>query len=247
MHAVRDSKQKMIQLKRHIIKWALGILPVLMTCANILAQDGSKAVPFFEVTQCDTLQLEVVDMPGDEYTWDIYGDSESNFATSQGDMESAVYFENGDYRDVSSVRVINLPVGEYFVKVTAWDEVQCTNNLMVFRMEVVEPPPPEVIGDSLCIGEVPLVKVIFSGTGPWDFEYAYSDGVNTVNLIGHAENPEVTVPITDLLPVGEHTFWIMEVVDGCGIAREFTEDERPGSGILIYPKPEKSKIYLKDD
>lgn len=219
----------------------------MLACASTWAQDGHKPVPFFEVTQCDTLTLQIEEMPGDEYTWDIYSTGESDFAISQGDMESAIYFENGDYRDVSKVRVINLPVGEYFVKVMAWDEVQCTNNLMVFRMEVLEPPPPIVYGDSVCVDEPVNVRVVFTGTGPWDFEYAYSDGVNTVNLIGHTDDPDYTFSILDPLPEGEHSFWIMEVVDGCGIAREFSEDERPGTGIVIYPKPAKQPIYLKEN
>jgi len=238
----------MNRLRKYIIKWALGILPVLLVCANTWAQDGHKAVPFFEVTQCDTLTLAVDEMPGDEYTWDIYSDGESDFAITQGDMTSAVYFENGDYRDVSSVRVINLPVGEYFVKVMAWDEVQCTNNLMVFRMEVVEPPPPIVYGDSVCVDEPVNVRVVFSGTGPWDIAYGYGDDENAVNFIGDITEPDYTISILDPLPEGETKFWIMEVVDGCGFAREYTKEEgQPGTGIVIYPKPAKQPIYLKEN
>lgn len=232
----------MKQIFHHIIYATLGILLVLLTVASVVAQ---KAVPSFEVVQCDTLQFEIEEFPGDEYTWDLYRDSTGNFAQNQGDMESAIYFENGDYRDVSSVRVLGLPAGNYFLRVMAWDEVACTNNLMVFRMEVIEPPPPEVFGDSLCIGDVPLVRVIFTGNGPWDFEYAYGDGANTVNLVGHTDDPEITIPILEPLPVGEHTFWIISVED-C-VAKEYPISERPSTGILIYPKPTRSKIYVKDD
>ena len=237
----------MYRLKQHIIHFTLAILLAVLAVANATAQSGGKVVPFFEVTQCDTLTLQVEEMPGDEYSWDIYSDGESDFAITQGDMTSAVYFENGDYRDISRVRILNLPVGEYFVKVTAWDEVSCTNNLMVFRMDVIEPPPPIVYGDSVCVDEPVNVRVIFTGTGPWDFQYAYSDGENTVNLIGHTDDPEVTIPITQPLPVRPTKFWIMEVVDGCGIAREYTEEERPSTGIVIFPKPARQPIYIKEE
>lgn len=237
----------MNKLVNYIILWGLAILPVLLASVNVLAQGGGKAVPRFEVTQCDTLQFEVTEMPGDEYTWDLYEDSTGNFAVNQGDMASAVYFENGDYRDVSRVRVIGLPTGSYFLRVMAWDEVACTNNLMIFRMDVIPPPPPEVFGDSLCIGDVPMVRVIFSGTGPWTFDYGYSDGVNTVNINGeYSEERDILIPVLDPLGVGESSFWIMEVTDACDVI-SYEVDERPRTGIVIYPKPNQSRIYLKDD
>ena len=233
----------MKRLIYHIIHRVPGILLALLTVASAMAQ---KPVQRFEVTRCDTLQLQIEEMPGDEYTWEIYSDSTVNFATASGDMEPVLYFENGMYRDVSSVRVLGLPPGSYFVKVTAWDEVECTNNLLVFRMDVIGTPPPEVFGDSLCIGEVPMVRVVFTGTGPWDFTYTYGDGVNHVNGIGHTDDPEYIFQITDPLPEGKTTFWIMEVTDACTV-KTYETDERPGAGILIYPKPTNSKIYVKDD
>jgi hypothetical protein len=232
----------MKQLFYHIRYISLGIFLVLLTVASATAQ---KAVPYIEVTQCDTIEFTITEFPGDEYTWDLYQDSSGNFATNQGDMEAAVYFEDGMYRG-STVHVLGLQPGSYFLRIMAWDEVECTNNLMLFKMTVIEALPPEVYGDSLCIGDVPLVKIIFSGTGPWDFEYAYGDGVNTVNLIGHTDDSEIMLPITTPLAVGEYTFWIMEVTDACTV-NSYEVDERPSTGILIFPKPTNSKIYLKDD
>jgi len=230
----------------HIITTALlGMFLVGISIASALGQDGAKAVPSFTVTQCDTLQFEVEEFPGDRYTWDLYHDADGNFAINQGDMESAIYFEGGMYEG-ATVTVINLPEGTYFLRVMVWDEVECTNNLMVFRMDVIPPPPPIVYGDSVCVDEVPFVRVIFTGTGPWDFQYTYSDGVNTVNLNGHADDPDITIPIMTPLEEGPATFWIMEVIDGCGYAKEYTGDERPGTGIMIYPKPAKQPIYLKE-
>ena len=235
----------MKKLSFHIIRVTLGIFLVVLVWANSKAQ---KPVPQFEVTSCDTMQFMVTQMPGDEYTWDLYADSTGNFAQTQGDMASAVYFEDGMYRG-ATVRVFNLPPGTYFLRVMAWDEENCTNNLMVFKMEVIEPPPPELIGDSLCYGEVPFVRIIFTGTGPWDYEYKYDDiNGNTINLNGHADDPDILIPITEPLPVGETTFWIMSVdySNGC-VVKTYEEEDRPRTGILIYPKPVKKKIYVKDE
>lgn len=230
----------------HIILTTLpGIISVLLAVAPAMAQ---KAVPEFDIIQCDTLQFEITEFPGDEYTWDLYHDSTGNFAVTQGDMPSAVFFEDGMYRG-ATVRVFNLPPGDYFLRVMAWDEVNCTNNLIVFKLHVIEPPPPELIGDSLCYGDVPIVRVIFTGTGPWDFEYAYSDeDGNTVNLNGHTDDPDIAIPILDPLPVGEHAFWIMTVdySNGC-VVKTYEVEKQPRTGIVIYPKPEQEKIYVKDD
>ena len=51
------------------------------------------------------------------------------------------------------------------------------------------------------------------------------------------------------LQEGPATFWIMEVTDACSVIsyEELAPEERPGTGILIYPKPAKQPIYLKDD
>jgi len=235
------------KLKHIVLYPILGFFLVSLSFAVTYAQDGSKAVPAFEVTQCDTLHLQLEEFTGDRYTWDIYSDPDGNFAINQGDMEAAVYFENQMYEG-ASVRVLNLPPGTYFLRVMVWDEVQCTNNLMVFKMDVIPTPPPEVFGDSLCVGDVPNVRVVFTGHGPWDFTYAYFDGVNYVNGIGHADESDIIVPILDPLPVGETKFWVMEVTDACTVIsyEQLAPEDRPGTGILIYKKPEKKPIYVKD-
>ncbi|WP_347839520.1 hypothetical protein [uncultured Draconibacterium sp.] len=235
----------MIKKYAHIFRYLLGFIPAMLTVATAVAQ---KPVQTIEAVECETIQFEITEFPGDEYTWDIYQDSTGNFATNQGDMESAVYFEDGMYRG-STVRVLNLPHGNYFLRVMAWDEVKCTNNLIVFKLNVIEPPPPELIGDSLCYGEVPIVRVIFTGTGPWDFEYAYSDAEgNTVNLNGHTDDPDMAIPIMTPLPEGKAKFWIMSVdySNGCTV-KTYEEEEQPHTGILIYPIPAKKPIYLKEN
>lgn len=231
------------RLTHIVIYHLLGLFLALFGTLSVQAQDGTKPVRTIEVVEGDTIEFSVVEFPGDRYTWDIYSDSTGNFAVNQGDMEAAVYFENQMYEG-ATVRVINLPEGIYFLRIMVWDEVQCTNNLLVFRLVVIN-IPPIMYGDSVCVDEVPYVRVIFTGTGPWDFVYSFYDGVNTVNINGHTDGPVYTFPITNPFPAGAYTVWIMEVTNN-GRVHTYEEEERPNAGIVIYPKPVRRPIYVKD-
>lgn len=235
----------MNKLIYNIIKGALGILLVVLAMGSAMAQ---KPVPYFEVNQCDTLDIGVVKWPGDRYTWDIYTDSTVNYATESGDIGPVPYFVNDMYQG-SSVQIVGLGIGSYFLRVMVWDEETCTNNLMVFRFNVLENLPTATLeGDSVCIDDPVYVKVRFTGTGPWEFVYTYGDGENFVNAISeHSDEPEIMIPIQEALPVGPHVFWVMEVTDQCTVNSYPVEEDRPRTGILIYPKPKVNKIYQQDN
>lgn len=225
----------------------LGIFLVVLTVAPARAQDN---VHFIEVDQCDTMEFSVVNMPGDRYTWEIYHDDLTvNFAQTIGDVDPVVHFVDAMY-DGSTVSVTGLDVGRYMIKVTVWDEEFCTNNIGLYVLDIIESIPEiELEGGSACIGEPTVVKVIFTGVGPYTIDYTYGDAItgNVVNMIGYiVDGPEAVISITDPLPVGPTTFWILKVEDDCR-AYEFPIDERPSTGIIIYPKPTNSKIYLKDE
>jgi hypothetical protein len=224
----------------NIIYRTLGILLVVLTVVSAMAQ---KSVTKFEVNQCDTIEFSVVDWPGDRYTWDIYRDSTVNFAKAKGDVEPAAYFVDGMYGG-SAVRVVNLESGRYFLRVMVWDEVVCTNNLLIFMLDVLESQPVATLeGDSVCIGETATVKVILTGMGPWDIKYTYGDGTDIVNLNGITEN-EFNIPIPLVRP-GKTDFWVMEVVEDNGVCRIVNSTPTQKVGVLIYAKPKNSKIYLK--
>ena len=232
----------MKKLLYHIFRLMPGILLVMLAVANATAQ---KPVQHFEIEQCDTLEFSVVEWPGDRYTWDIYTDSSVNFAQEGGDMEPAVYFEDKMYQG-STVRVVGLPPGQYFLRVMVWDEVECTNNLMVFSIDVLERIPEAImVGDSLCIGEPALTKIVFTGTGPWDVVVAYGDELNpsTINLNGISE-PEYYVPPIMGLNEGETEIWVMEISDGC--VESYLVPDPQKARIIIYPKPTNSRIYQVD-
>ena len=228
----------------HIIYRTLGTFLVALTVATAAAQ--KPVVDMGKVPQCETTVFSVDKWPGDRYTWDLYKDSTVNFANTNGDVDRVPYFEKGMYEG-PSVSINWLDVGKYFVRVMVWDEQTCTNNLMLFKIEVeANPPQAELLVDSTCIGEISTVRIVLTGHGPWDLTYTYvsnSNGeteVNT-NLIGQVEN-DFTVSIPPL-PVGTTEIWVQQIIDQCTENLIPTDKAR----IVIYPKPSQSKIYLKDE
>lgn len=236
----------MKKLIYHIIRFTLGILLVVLTVASATAQ--TKPVIGIEVPACEVMEFSVVQMGADRYVWDIYKENleTTNFAQTDGDVDQAVYFENG-MDEGHTVKVNWLEPGQYMVKVTAYDEVSCSNNIGLYLVNVVEEKPEaSIIGDSLCIDEQAIVKIIFTGTGPWDITYTYGDGTVFVNLNGIVDQEYTMLP-EDLPPLNESTeIWVMEVVEYNGICKIVNSTESERARVVIYPKPTNSKIYLKE-
>lgn len=184
------------------------------------------------------MELSVVDMKGDEYTWDFFQDSTANFALNDDRLDPILYFDDGDYRDSSHVIVTGLTPGRYFLRVTAWDEQACTNNLIMFLIDVLEHfPEATVESDSLCYDDPVVFKIVLTGYGPWDLKYTYGDGKTVVNLNGVTE-PEQTIKLP-ALPVGTTEVWVQEIIDQCSSNIKPSEKGR----IVIFPIPTNSKIY----
>lgn len=227
-----------------MIQRTLGILLVLLAVASANAQH-------ITVDQCDTMEFSVVSRPGIDdthFVWGIYNSSPNptDVLDPAGTLDPALYFVDGQYAG-RNVQVTNLPVGVYYVRIQVWDEITCTDNIEMYVLEVIENlPTAEIYGDSLCVGETPTIKIIFSGKGPYDVVYSYGDPVTTVNVNGITE-PEYTVPITDPLPVGPTMVWVMEVTDQCTVNSYQVEADRPRTSIIIYPKPTNSRIYQTDN
>jgi hypothetical protein len=216
------------------------LLLVILTVASAMAQ---KPLIYIKVPQCETIEFRVDELPGDRYTWDIYRDSTVNFAQENGDVEPVPYFEDGMYEG-STVRVNGLDPGRYFVRVMVWDEVNCTNNLLMYLVDIyADPPTAELTGDSLCVGDPAMVRIVLTGRGPWNLiTYTYVSNGNEgnaveVNIEGWLED-EYTASIPGL-PVGITEIWVKQIIDEC------TENLIPSdrARIVIYPKPGQSKIY----
>ncbi len=216
-----------------------GLLLLLLTM-TAFTTTAQKTVSHIEVEQCETIEFSVIDWPGDRYTWDLYTSddwSKLNLAKEKGNIDPAAYFEKGMYEG-SSVEVHWLDPGNYVLRVMVWDEVNCTNNLMVFSVEVLKHiPQAEITGDSLCYGDPVYAKIVLTGFAPWDVKYTYGDGTVVLNLNGVTE-PEQVVKMP-ALPVGVTEIWVKEIIDQCTSNLIPSEKGR----IVIFPKPTNSKIY----
>ena len=237
--------KKMKQLIYHIMRRIPGILLAVLAVASAVAQ---KPVMHIVVSRHDTIQFSVVDWPGDRYTWDIYDDPTVNFALENDRLDPALYFVNGMYEG-HSVQVTNLPAGFYFVRVMVWDEENCTNNLLVYSIEVLEVPEADLYGDEACFGDPTFLRVVLTGVGPWDI--IYTDGMEdkSVNLIGQpGEEQEIRIHPRPMDPTDEmiiREYWINYIKDHGTGGENFEESER--AKIIIYPLPSNSRIYIKRD
>ncbi|WP_340111471.1 hypothetical protein [Maribellus mangrovi] len=233
-----------------IITALLGIFLVALTVAKASAQTP------ISVNECDTMTFSVTSRPGipePHYVWGIYEASSgtTDVLDPAGTLDPALHFVDGMYAsgEGSTVQVVGLTPGFYYVRIHVIDEESCTDNIEMYVLEVLESTLDlEVYADSVCIGEPTNVYIRFTGIGPYDVYYTIGDQVtpSVVNVMGGVPDPEIAIPITEPLPVGETTFWIIKVEDNCK-AYEYSVDERPNTGILIYPKPAKQPIYLKED
>jgi len=232
----------------HIIRWVSGIFLTLLTVANASGQR-------ITVEQCDTMTFSVDSRPNIDdthFVWDIYeaSDQPKDVLDPAGALDRNL-FVDGMYAG-RSVKVTGLEPGRYYVRIHLWDEISCTDNIEMYVMEVVESTlDMKVWADSVCIGEATNVYIRFSGLGPYTVEYRVGDELTSsvINFLGTPEEPDLRIPITQILPVGETKFWVMKITDDCKVFsyEEVAPEERPGTGILIYPKPTKQPIYLKEN
>ncbi len=220
-----------------------GILLAVLAVVSAVAQ---KPVQHIVVSQHDIIEFSVVEWPGDEYTWDLYDDPGLNFALENDRLDPALYFVDGMYRG-STVQVTNLPPGFYFLRVMVWDEVECTNNLIVYSIEVLEVPLVDLYGEEACFGDPTFMRVVLTGVGPW--EIIYTDGLEdkAVNLNGQPYDyqyfqvyPILVEPVEEVI-IKE--YWINYIKD-LGTGGENFEDSNKGR-LVIYPLPSSSKIYIK--
>lgn len=214
----------------------------------VLALAHAGAQTHIQVDQCDTMQFSVTsrpNIPETYFIWDIYNSSTDPVDVLDASiaLDRTAHFVTGNTG--RSVQVTNLAPGIYYVRIHVWDEISCTDNVEMYVLEVIERlPTVELTGDSLCVGEVPFVKIVFTGIAPYDVSLITIDGLQIVNMNGIYES-EITVPITQPLPLGTTEFWVMEVTDACTV-NSYTVDPPPKGEILIYPKPRTSRIYQVD-
>lgn len=235
----------MKQLIYHIMRRIPGILLAVLAVASAVAQ---KPVTHIVVSQHDTIEFSVVDWPGDRYTWDIYDDPTLNFALENDRLGPTPYFVDGMYEG-STVQITNLDPGIYYVRVMVWDEVNCTNNLLLYVLEVLEVPLADLYGLEACFGDPTFLRVVLTGVGPW--EVIYTDGFEdkAVNLNGQpGEEQMIEITPLPMEPVDEAIvleYWLTYIKDlGTG-GENFNPEDK--ARIVIYPIPSSSKIYIKEE
>lgn len=235
----------MKKLIYHIVRLMLGFIPAVLTVAPAMAQ---KPVQHIVVNQTDTIEFSVEKWPGDDYTWDIYDDPGLNFAEENERLDPALYFVDGMYRG-STVLVTNLPPGQYYLRVMVWDELNCTNNLALFSLEVKAIPEADLYGNEACFGDPTYLHVVLTGVGPWNVTYTDGTDRHDVNLDGNpGEDQYILITPNTLEPNNEviiREYWLdyIEDLGTGGVNTEPTERAR----IVIYPIPSNSKIYIKED
>jgi len=134
----------MNRLWYHIIRWVLVLIPVLTGTVSAMAQ--------LSVYRGQTTNLSIDPQPGETYYWELYSDSTVDFAIDASDVSASVAeFVNG-IDTGPSVSVIWYQPGIYFVKLTTLNETQCTNNIQLGKIEILETEketlePPVAIDD----------------------------------------------------------------------------------------------------
>ena len=134
----------MNRLWYHIVRWVLVIIPVFLAAASAMAQ--------LSVYRGQTTNLSITPKPGETYYWELYSDSTVDFAIDAGNVSASVAeFVNG-IDTGPSVNVIWYQPGIYFVKVTTLNESQCTDNIQVGKVVILETAnetlePPIAIDD----------------------------------------------------------------------------------------------------
>jgi gliding motility-associated-like protein len=141
----------MIRLLHDTVRLGLAImLPMLL----VLAPAKAETVVYTGTTTT----LEVVQVPGDTYVWDLYNDSTVNFATVSGACPvTSAAFTGGNTGP--KVNVAWLQEGVYFFKVTARNASGCTNNLKIGKVKVVPLNVEAVISGTTLIGVCQQIKL----------------------------------------------------------------------------------------
>ena len=206
--------------------WAL-ILPLLLAMAPAMAQTV--------VYMGDTTPLSIVQVPGDTYQWELYSNVTVNFATTPGNcpVTSALFAGTSSG---ANVNVKWLKTGTYFFKVTARGALNCSNNLKIGMVTVVDALPTATISPpaAICVGETASLPVTLTGIGPW--EVTFTDGAISWTVTAIATTPY----LLQVSPKATTNYSVTKVKDLNGTNSTGTVPVM----LQVNPKPASSKIYL---
>lgn len=221
---------------RHIFLKLLALVPLLLTMAPAMAQDGNA------VYAGQTTVLSVVETPGVTYTWYLYNDVEGlNLAQTEGNCpETEAYFVDG-VNTGASVEVMWLASGTYFFKVVADDG--CSNNLKLGKIEIDDDLPVAYFlePEPICIGDPGELTLELVGYGPW--EVTYTSTYTDLSGIEQTTTHTVTVPGTpytfDVSPLTTTRYRVISVTDTNGVTNDTPSAEVE---LIVLPRPVTSPI-----
>lgn len=222
-----------------LIRMLLVVIPLLLTVAPAMAQTNIVYVG-------QSVELSVVEIPGDTYTWELYNDVTGvNFAVDPGNCPTTKAFFTGGISAGPVVHVTWLSPGIYFYKVTS-QRSGCTMNLKVGKIIVEHPLPTAVFNLSLseiCIGESINIQTELTGTGPWSLTYRVIKPDATTEIIT-VNNISGTPALTPFTPTkaGNYTFELINVSD---LYRDNTAVSNFVT-LVVNAKPGSSRIYQYD-
>lgn len=229
----------MIRLKHILLRLLLVTLPVMLAMAPAVAQTDN-------VFAGQSVELSIVGVPGDTYTWELYNDVAGvNFAADPGNCPITEAIFTNDINTGSLVHVTVLKTGTYFYKVTS-QRSGCVMNLKVGKITAAHPLPTVnlSLGQSeVCVGQSTNLEVHFTGTEPFSITYLIinPDGSRQEKVINNIlENPWL-IPFSPSLK-GTYTFEVISVTDA------FTTNNTPSNAVTVTvnPKPGSSRIYKYD-
>jgi hypothetical protein len=209
----------------------LVVLPVVSATAQVTV-----------VYQGQPVDLSIEPQPpGSTYKWEIYCDMTVDFAKIPGNCASGEYDFADGIDDEAAVQVVFNTPGEYMVKIEVWDAVACTNNMKFLRIDVEESlPTVELVGDSVCVGDPAILTLEFTGEGPWSG--TYTDGTDSWTFNSDESTLEIPIMTT---AEGTTQYWVTELTDANGT--NYSVDTPSGKvRVVVYPKPNISRIYLKE-
>jgi hypothetical protein len=200
------------------------------------------------VYQGETTTLNVEQMPGDTYSWELYDDGTVDFAITPGMTTSASYatFVGGNVG--ASVQVQWLKPGLYFFKVTAFNITGCTMNIKIGIIKV-EPSiptatlkitPEEICDDGVSVAQL---EIAFTGPGPWNMILQTKNmATGATTTQAYSDIPESDNPtVITVTPNVTTEYTVIE------ISNKYATNTDPSNSatITVHPLPEKTPIYVK--
>lgn len=229
----------MIRPKHIILRLLLVAIPMLLAMASAVAQTKNVFVG-------QSVELSVVEIPGDTYSWELYSDVTGiNFAVDEGNCKESEAEFKDDITTGPVVHVTWLSPGTYFFKVTS-QRAGCSMNLKVGKVIVensISTISLSISQSSICIGQSANLEVNFTGVVPTGITYRILSPTGAVQVLTY-NNITGNPCLIPFIPTetGIYTLEILSVTDVSGT----NSTKLNMVTVTVNPKPASSRIYKYD-